>query len=242
MLGVKNGEYVSTVVFFNFRDSEAVYTAQLTDCTVFRTEFLSGKNVAVFADNGVYVIDKNGNVEKRAEYTPSEIMHTAVYDKGLSAISFASHGNTKDSVINVFDKKMNSAFELNYNSDILKVRTSEKYVAVILGDRIEIFGTDGEKTGTITIDERCFDAAFSGKNLYVLTVSGIYSFDAHGEYDLSVIKEENSSDIIINDDEEESTEAFTEEHTYEASTFEEITTEFVSENITEAETLIVSYG
>ena len=58
----------------------------------------------------------------------------------------------------------------------------------------------------------------------------------------SVIKEENSSDIIINDDEEESTEAFTEEHTYEASTFEEITTEFVSENITEAETLIVSYG
>jgi hypothetical protein len=134
MLGVKNGEYVSKVILFNFKDSEALYTAEFTDCTVFRLEFLSGKNVAAFSDNGVYVIDKNGEAHKRAEYTPTEIMHSAVTDKGLSAIALASHGNTKDSILNVFDKRMNSSFLLEYNSAIMNVRTSDKFTAVLLDE------------------------------------------------------------------------------------------------------------
>lgn len=237
MLGVKNGEYISKVIFFNFRNPEAVYTVEFPDCTVFRLEFLSGKNVAAFTDNGVYVIDKNGDTHKRAEYAPTEIMHSSVADKGLSAIALASHGNTKDSVLNVFDKRMNSSFLLEYNSEIMNVRTSDKFTAMLLGDRIETYNSKGEKTGNIIIDEKCLDAAFSGRNLFVFTVSGIYCFDAYGDYDMTQFREEETTGEFITED---ITESSSEEDTTESIGTTKTEETSASEN---AETTVVpSFG
>lgn len=243
MLGVRNGEYVSKVILFNFKDSEALYTAEFADCTVFRLEFLSGKNVAAFTDNGIYVIDSKGEVQKRAEYASTEIMHSAVTDKGLSAIALASHGNTKDSLLNVLDKRMNSSFLLEYNSEIMNVRTSDKFTAVLLGDRIETYNSKGEKTGCIVINEKCTDAAFAGQKLFVFTVSGIYRFDVYGEYDLTLLREEETTGEFVT---EEATEEASAEATAlsEETTSEEKTT--LAEETTTAEneetTNVVSYG
>ncbi len=225
MLGVKNGEYVSKVILFNFKDNEAAYTVEFPDSTVFRLEFLSGKNVAAFTDNGIYVIDKNGEYEKKADYSPTEIMHSSVADKGFSALATASHGNTKDSVLNVFDKRMDSCFLVDYSSEILGVRASDKFTAVILGDRIEIFDKNGEKTGNIDVDEKCIDAAFSGRILFVFTISGIYSFDTYGEYELTLVKEE-----------EENGEFFTEEETGTDNIAAELTTKAEAESDTDVTT------
>ncbi len=237
MLGVKNGEYVSKVILFNFKNNEALYTAEFPDCTVFRLEFLSGKNVAAFTDNGVYVIDKKGAAHKRAEYTPTEIMHSSVTDKGLSAIALASHGNTKDSILNVFDKKMNSCYMLEYNSEIMSVRTSDKYSVVILGDRIECFNNKGEKTGCIVIDEKCTDAAFSGRNLFVFSVSGIYRFNSFGNYDLTELREEVTTDGFV-------TEEITEEATTEEAAVSKQTTapEEATETQLEETTVVSTFG
>ncbi len=239
MLSVKNGEYLSKVSLFNVKESEAAYTAEFPDCTVFRLEFLSGKNLAAFTDNGVYVIDKNGNVDKRAEYAPTEIMHSAVMNKGLSAVALASHGNTKDSLLKVFDEKMNNSFSLEYNSEIMNVRTSDKYTAVLLGDRVEAFNEKGEKTGSIIIDEKCTDAAFAGRNLFVFTVSGIYRLDSFGEYDLSRLREEENTGEFITEA-ESSTEPVTEAEITEAEDVAE--SEEATDNSEEETTSIVTYG
>ncbi len=205
MLSVKNGEYLSKIIFFNFKANEAAYTVELPDCTVFRLEFLSGKNLAVFTDNGIYVIDKNGEYVKKADYSPSEIMHSGICDNGISCVALALHGNSKDSLLTVFNKKLDAVFTLEYNSAIHSVCSSDKYVAVLLGGSVEIYDAKGMKTGSITIDEKCFDVAFSGRSLYILTVSGIYSFDAYGEYDLTVVTEEETTGEFIKEETEEST-------------------------------------
>lgn len=239
MLGVKNGEYISRVIFFNVKDDEAAYIAEFPDCTVFRLEFLSGKNIAAFTDNGVYVIDKKGNVNKRAEYIPTEIMHSSVSDKGLSAIALASHGNTKDSILNVFDKKMNSSYLLEYSSEIMNVRTSDKYTAVLLGDRVETFNAKGEKTGSIVVDEKCTDAAFAGRKLFLFTVSGIYRFELFGDYKLSELREEETTGEFITEeitDAEETTA--TETIVPEEDTEAQNTTEASSEETT----AVVTFG
>lgn len=237
MLGVKNGEYISKVICFNVKDSEAVYTAEFPDCTVFRLEFLSGKNVAAFTDNGIFVIDKNGKTQKSAEYAPTELMHSAVTDKGLSAIALASHGNTKDSLLNVFDKRMKSSFILEYNSEIMNVRTSDKFTAVLLGDRIEAYNSKGEKTGSIEIDEKCTDAAFAGRNLFVFTVSGIYRFDIYGEYNLTELREEETTVEFISEDITEATTAAT-----EISSEAEASTEEMTAGHTEETTAVATFG
>lgn len=242
MLGVKNGEYVSKVIFFNFRSGEPVYTAEFPDCTVFRLEFLSGKNVAAFTDNGIYVIDKSGATHKRMEYSPAEIMHSAVADKGLSAVALASHGNTKDSLLNVFDKRMNSSFILEYDSEIMNVRASDKYTAVLLGDRIETFNSKGEKIGCIEIDEKCTDAAFAGRKLFVFTVSGIYRFDTFGDYDLTELREEETTGEFLTEEKTVS-EEMTEETTAEETTAEEASvSEETTQNSVEKTTAVATFG
>ncbi len=234
MLGVNNGEYVSKVILFNFRNNEAAYTVEFPDTTVFKLEFISGKDVAVFTDNGIYVIDKKGEYEKKSDYSPSEIMHSSVSAKGLSAFATASHGNTKDSVLNVFDKKMNSSFLVEYKSEILGVRASDKFVSVILGDRLETYNKAGEKTGNIVIDEKCVDAAFSGRTLFVFTISGIYNFDAYGEYDLTLVKTEEETGEFFGEDETEVEVTFPETMTKtEETTRSEVTTK--TEQSTKAE-------
>ena len=236
MLSVKNGEYVSKVIFFSFNASEASYTVDFPDCTVFRLEFLSGKNVAVFTDNGIYVIDKNGEYVKKSAYSPSEIMHSSISDKGISSVALALHGNTRDSMLTVFNKKFDTVFSLEYNSEIYSVCSSDKYIAVILSDTVEMYDEKGSSTGSILIDEKCIDAAFSGRYLYILTVSGIYSFDVYGTYDLSVITEEETTGQFYR---EEETSSYIEE--VEKSTFEDVSeeeneelTEDAGEDVTEA--------
>ena len=144
---------------------------------------------------------KKGEYVKKSDYSPSEIMHSSVSDKGISSVALALHGNTKDSLVTVFNKKFDSVFSLEYNSEIYSVCSSQKFIANILSDTIEIFDEKGNKTGSIAIDEKCADAAFSGRYLYILTVSGIYCFDAYGEYDLTAVKEENvTGEFIIKEE------------------------------------------
>ena len=237
MLSVKNGEYVSKVIFFSFSAGEAAYTVEFPDCTVFRLEFLSGKNVAAFTDNGIYVIGKNGEYVKKSAYSPSEIMHSSICDKGISSVALALHGNTRDSMLTVFNKKFDSVFSLEYNSEIYSVCSSDKYIAVILSDTVEMYDEKGSSTGSILIDEKCVDAAFSGRFLYILTVSGIYSFDVYGTYDLSVITEEETTGAFYREEETssyiEETEASTAEAVSETEEDEELTAE-MTEEATEA--------
>ncbi len=193
LLGVENGEYVSKVNFFSFRDEAASYSIKLSDCTVFRLEFINNKTVAALTDNGVFVIDKNGEYEKVSDYSPSEILHSACAFHGLKAIAAAQHGNVKDTQVSVFNKKFEELYTLDFDSEVFAVRASDKYIAVLLSDSILMYGTDGTMTGKVIFDEKCVDASFSGNTLYVLTVSGIYSFNVRESYDLSAEAQENTT-------------------------------------------------
>lgn len=189
MISVENGEYVSKVSLFNFKDEEAVYTASFTDSTVYHIEFINRNRLAVYTDNGVFVVDKQGNSSAVFECMPSELTHSSFCPGGLNAVAVAKHGNSKDSAINVFDRKHETLFTLDFDSEIFDVKASKNFVAVMLGDSISIFDKKSGNTGNIKVGEKCIDAVFSGRTLFVQTVSGIYSFDVDSDTDLTVKKE-----------------------------------------------------
>lgn len=197
LLGVKNGEYVTTVNFFNFKDESPLFSVELKDCTVYELKFINNKTVVALTDNGIFVINKNGEYEKICDYTPSEILHSHCSFRGLNAVCAAQHGNVKATKLSVFNKKFSELYTKDFDTEIFGIRTSDKYVAALFNDSISIFDAKGNLTGEILFDEKCIDAAFSGNTLFVLTVSGIYSFNAHGNYDLTVdnIQENNTADI-----------------------------------------------
>lgn len=197
MLGVENGEYYSRVVFFNFKGSEPLYSVKFPDSTVYGIDFVNNKTVAALTDNGIFVIDSDGQLTPVCEYSPSEIKHSSFERSTLNSVVSANHGNEKDTDIIVFNKKYEELFRVNVDSEVLRVVSSDKFVAVLFSNEINIYASSGEKTGSINLGEKCVEAAFVGRTLFVRTVSGIYSFDADADTDIAnKHKEENSSQPI----------------------------------------------
>lgn len=207
LLGVKNGEYVTTVKLFSFKEESPIFSVELKDCTVYELKFINSKTVAALTDNGIFVINRNGECEKICDYTPSEILHSHCSFRGLNAVCAAQHGNVKTTKLSVFNKKFSELYTKDFDTEIFSVRTSEKYVAALFNDSISIFDAKGNLTGNILFDEKCVDAAFSGNTLFVLTVSGIYSFNAHADYDTTEDNAQEDNTVEL----ENTVEATTEE-------------------------------
>lgn len=190
-LGVSNGEYMSKVSLFSFKESEAEYEVELPDCTVYELVFINNKKLAALTDKGIFVINKNGESEKIADYTTDELNCSDSAESGLKAFSLNRYSNSKDSQVKIYDKKFNELFSLDFDTEIYSVCTSKSFVAVVLGDNIKMYNSKGEETGSAVIGEKCIGSVFSGRTLFVRTVSGIYSFDVDSDTDLTEIKNEN---------------------------------------------------
>lgn len=224
MLGVKNGEYVSKIIFFNFKDSEPLYSVEFSDCTVYQLDFINNKTIAALTDNGIFVINNDGQSDKVLEYLPTEIVSSNVFRSGLKVFGIAQHGNSKESKVSVYDKKYEQLYSLDFDCEVFGVKASKNNVAVLLGDKINIYDRDNNKTAEIILGEKCFDAVFSGSRLFVQTLSGIYSFDCNKNIDLTLIEETDT----------------TKENITEVSETENVTTDMTTNK--EPETGAVSVG
>lgn len=190
MLGVENGEYLSKVSLFRFSETQAEYTVELPDCTVYEICFINNKTIAVLTDNGAFVVDKKGEYERVAEYSSSELNYSDSAYGGLKAFALDRYSNSRDSLVRVYNKKFEELCTIDFDSEIYSVSVSKSHIAVILGDHIRVYNNKGEQTADIKIGEKCISSVFSGRTLFVRTHSGIYSFDASSDADLTVLPED----------------------------------------------------
>ncbi len=225
VLSVENGVYLSKIHFFNFNSEEVKYTAEFEDCTVFDIEYLNSKEIIAWTDNGIFRLDKEGNVSTVSEFQPSELRHNSITRSGLKVLALARHGNDNNSKVSVFNKKYNELYSHDFSADVSGVDSDKKYFAVVLEDSVKIFDSKDKLVSTIVLGERCIDTAFSGSRFYVHTVSGIYIFAIGNDYDLPADKENDQSteptfseDVTFEDDdpgEVNNTESATESATQE---------------------------
>lgn len=197
MLGVENGKYMSKVILFGFKKSEPIYTCIFEDCTVYELKFINNKSLAALTDNGLFVINKDGTSEKIFDYSSTELEHSFGFSGGLCAISISRHGDTKDSLVKVFDSRFRELYELSFTSETA-VCTSKNYVASFFDGGFEIYNNKNKQTAKMTFPDKCISATFSGRTLFVETVSGIYSFDVYSD------KNENAVDVETTDSNVES--------------------------------------
>ncbi len=235
-IGVDSAEYYSRVSLFNFKEDNPVFSVDFPDCTVFTLDYIGNKNIAAFTDNGIFIIKNDGTYNKICEYVPSEIQHSSS-SADLKTAVIANHGNTKNSDVIVFNKKYEELFRINSDNEIFAVRSTDKFVAVIFGDRINIYNSENDCVGNIIIGEKCLDAAFAGRTVYVRTVSGIYCFDSYDNIDLTEIKEDESTSSSEKADEttlydEQVTDNKSDDNEITSGSSNEISTDS-SENITE---------
>lgn len=192
MISVVNGEYLSKVIWFDFKLNEPVFSMEFHDSTVYELTFSDNKTLVALTDNGIFAITKEGVSEKIAEYLPSELHHSFCCKSGMNVLAVSRLGNPRDSVVSVFDKKFKKLFELEFDAQ-MNVCSSKDFFAVILDDTIKIYNKDCEITAEIILNEKCYNGVFSGRTLFVETVSGIYSFDTYTSFNVQESSSENVS-------------------------------------------------
>lgn len=176
VVGVQNAEYYSKVMLFSFNSGQPAYSVDFSGKTVLDIDFVSGKKLAVYTDAGVYLIDSNGTMDARQEYTASEIEHSCVNGRGLSCTAVIPYGNEQTPLITVFDAFHKPIFTHQYNTLVSGVVSSSSYVGVVMPDKVQILSRSNRVVGDIHPGEACERCVIVNNYLFVLTGTGLHRY------------------------------------------------------------------
>ena len=179
VLSVSNAESLSKVILFNFNKNEPVYNVEYPGETVYDIEFVSSRNVAVLTQSGSYLLTYAGDSTQLNHYAANELNHSALYKSGIGVTAINHYGNTNNALVYYLDKGCKKSFEIDFQNSILMITASESHAAIVFADEIKVIGSGGLQTGTVVLPETCIHCVISGRRLYVLSASGLFSFSLH---------------------------------------------------------------
>lgn len=200
VVGVDNAEYFSKVLLFDIPKKEMIYETVFDEKTVFRIDFINSKELAVFTDSGLFRSDNEGNVSPIYEYASTELNNVSLSDNGFKIISIAPYGNEQTPTVIVFNKKFNELFRHEYDSAISDVFCNKNYVCVAQNDVIKVINRDNTVIGNFRLDEKCENVVLIGRNIFLLTASGISKFDVSYSNNSNDEAEEVTKKIYTDDE------------------------------------------
>jgi hypothetical protein len=198
VVGVQNAEYYSKVMLFSFNSGQPNYTVDFSGKTVFDIDFVSGKKLAVYTDEGVYLIDPDGTLTAQQEYTASEIEHTCVNTHGLSCTAVIPYGNEQTPLITVFDGLHKPIYSHQYNTLISGVVCSGSYVGVVMFDKVQILNRSNRIVGDIHPGEACERCVIVNNYLFVLTGTGLHRYHLRFDSDKAETTEGYVPQVVRN--------------------------------------------
>ena len=102
-------------------------------------------------------------------------------DDGRSTLVLSRYGSAALSKLNVYSKKNEQDFTLNFEKEVKWADSDEKYTAVLFETEVITYNKKGEKLATQTFEGEPIRVAVDGKRTYVLTTSGLQCFKTKGE-------------------------------------------------------------
>lgn len=209
LLGSDNAELYSTVCIFDLNKKVQICSAVLKEATVVELSF-SGNDLYALSDCGLFRIDTDGSSESVQEYTSTEIGHYQNCISGLKCASVSLFGNEQNSLVTVYDKKFRKQFDCSYESNVSAVAADKSSVCIVLENRFEVFSKKQELIGEVGLGEFCKICVLNGKNIYILTVSGLYKYNTNDKLDIDILernKQASEKDEGNSDNGEFTTEA-----------------------------------
>lgn len=233
VIGVDNAEYYSKVMVFNFNSGQPAYTVDLAGKTVFDIDFITGRRIAVYTDNGVFLIENDGEYQCISEYTAAEIMQAFVSSNGLSCTAVAPYGNEQAPVITVFDQRHKLLYSHQYNELISGLVSGGSYVGVVMFDRVQILNSDDKVLGDILPGEGCERCVIVNHSLYILTGTGLHRYSIYSDTEKAVTMARETTTAAPDTTTEPTTVSETEEPTDDTDTSETDPTDPISSDIEE---------
>ena len=176
-----NGEINSKLYVFDFKSEDYVSCFDYNGTTLVKVDYVRKTDIVAIGDNLRACILGNTERQKDYVYGSDQLSGYSVTDDGRSTLVLSRYGSAALSKLNVYSKKNEQDFTLNFEKEVKWADSDEKYTAVLFETEVITYNKKGEKLATQTFEGEPIRVAVDGKRTYVLTTSGLQCFKTKGE-------------------------------------------------------------
>lgn len=176
-----NGEINSKLYVFDFKSEDYVSCFDYNGTTLVKVDYVRKTDIVAIGDNLRSCILGNTERQKDYVYGSDQLSSYSVTDDGRSTLVLSRYGSAALSKLNVYSKKNEQEFSLNFEKEVKWADSDEKYTAVLFETEVITYNKKGEKLATQTFEGEPIRVAVDGKRTYVLTTSGLQCFKTKGE-------------------------------------------------------------
>lgn len=176
-----NGEINSKLYVFDFKSEDYVSCFDYNGTTLVKVDYVRKTDIVAIGDNLRSCILGNTERQKDYVYGSDQLSGYSVTDDGRSTLVLSRYGSAALSKLNVYSKKNEQDFTLNFEKEVKWADSDEKYTAVLFETEVITYNKKGEKLATQTFEGEPIRVAVDGKRTYVLTTSGLQCFKTKGE-------------------------------------------------------------
>ena len=174
LVGSENAVTYSRLVVLNFNKDEPIETdIKYDDALLFDVIYPSRNTVIAYSTD--FKTTVKGGKEHSEDYSfgSSTLACEAVSDSGRSAIVLHEYANDAKPKVAAFNKNSKLLFEKTFDQKIHAIACTDRYVAVLTDDAVELISSSGKTAKTIEASKNGKRVICSGSDVYVEYASNI---------------------------------------------------------------------
>lgn len=173
LIGSQNAVKYSRLVILEFNKDNPVTTdIKYDDTLLFDVIYPSNNKVIAYSTDFKTTVTKSGHTEDYS-FGSNTLAHEASSDSGRSAVVLYEYANEEQPKVVAFDKRSKLLFERSFDKKIYALSCTDKYVAVLFEDGVELIGASGETTKTVSAGKNGKRVIVSNGDVYVQYASNI---------------------------------------------------------------------
>lgn len=182
VIGAENGEIFTCVKYFGFDYREPVNSQTIFGASPFGLEFTSVNTLTLFADNGVYKIEKKcEEFETVNSYYSSEFNSYDCSVNGKYIVALAKYGSANNFCVSVYSPNGKEKATISINSAIKSVTMSDKYIFALAENTIMVYNLNGKEISRIDIKGDARSILSTDKYTYIYSLDKISRCYSYGK-------------------------------------------------------------
>ena len=173
LVGSENAVTYSRLVVLNFgKDNPVVTDIKYDNTLLFDVIYNSNTSIIAYSTDFKTTVSKSGHKEDYS-FGSNTLAHEAASDSGRSAVVLYEYANEEKPKVAAFDRRSKLLFERSFDKKIYALTCTDRYVAVLFDDGVELISSGGKTAKTVSAGKNGKRVICAGSDVYVQYASNI---------------------------------------------------------------------
>lgn len=166
-VGAKNAEIYTRLIVFNIGSTEPVADLMYRGTLFLDVIYTDSNKIIAVGDNKTVVLDKKGDTFDELVYSENSIISVVSDGSGNTVICYEEFGGSKTAVVR-YSKSGTKTFSITLDGVPDGIAASGGKTAVVNGDEIVLYTSNGEESKTIESEHPVADVFWCSGTLYTV--------------------------------------------------------------------------